>query len=92
MKVYVGSLHDSTVEADLEKMFSDMGNLVSVTLVKDRASGQSKGFGFIEFESRKDGHAAISKLNGQTLNGVNIVVNEAKERNRQHRPERNRRW
>ncbi|MCB0357592.1 MAG: RNA-binding protein [Bdellovibrionales bacterium] len=89
MKVYVGNLSQSIVENDLQNLFSTLGELVSVSIVKDRYSGSSRGFGFVEFESQKAGNSAISKYNGHLLNGAKIVVNAAKEKKLSDRP---RRW
>lgn len=89
MKLYVGNLNEGTVENDLRNLFSTVGELINVNIVKDRQSGNSKGFGFVEFESHKLGQTAISKFNGHLLDGVKITVNEAREKNRSDRP---RKW
>ena len=80
MKLYVGNIKEGTREEELSNLFSQVGDLVSVKIIKDRYSGNSRGFGFIEYENRKDGHSAITKLDGYSLKGSAIKVNEAKER------------
>ena len=80
MKLYVGNLSVQIVEDDLQNLFSPHGELVSVSIVKDRYSGSSRGFGFIEFESQSAGNSAISKFNGHALKGVKIKVNAASEK------------
>lgn len=85
MKIYVGNLHESTNEGGLENLFSAVGDIVSIVVIKDKISGGSKGFGFVEFESRKTGHTAISRFDGHNLCGVKIKVNTAKAKpNQRH--------
>ncbi len=76
-KLYVGNLPYSVTQADLEKMFSDKWTVLSTTLIMDKYSGRSKGFGFVELESDEDATAAIWELNGKDIEGRAIVVNEA---------------
>jgi RNA recognition motif-containing protein len=78
MKLYVGGLAYSVTEQELEALFAEVGKVASVAVIKDRDSGQSKGFGFVEMEDVKDGQNAIKELNGKDLNGRAIVVNEAR--------------
>ncbi len=78
MKLYVGNLPFSTTEADLTKLFSEVGNVQSTRLMTDRETGQSRGFAFVELADRSEGEAAITRFNGLLLNGRNIKVNEAK--------------
>jgi RNA recognition motif-containing protein len=77
-KLYVGNLSYSTTEDDLHKLFTQVGPVTSVTLISDRVSGQSKGFGFVEMESDKVAQEAIQRLNNQELNQRNITVSEAR--------------
>jgi len=77
-KLFVGSLPWAVNDDGLKKAFSPFGNVVSATVVVDRRSGRSKGFGFVEMENDSEAKAAIEALNGSELNGRNIVVNEAK--------------
>lgn len=92
MKVYVGNLNETVSDNELKDLFSAAGTLSSAVVVKDRDSGMSRGFGFLEFESRQDGEKAISQFDGHTLSGSQIKVNEAREKNRQNRPTRDRRY
>ena len=78
MKLYVGGLAYSVTDADLEAFFAELGKVVSATVIKDRDSGQSKGFGFVEMDDVKDGQNAIKELNGKDFNGRSITVNEAR--------------
>ncbi len=80
MKLYVGGLAYSVTDEELEAFFAEQGKVVSATVIKDRDTGRSKGFGFVEMEDIKEGQAAIKELNGKELNGRAIVVNEARPR------------
>ncbi len=77
-KLYVGNLPYSVTQADLEKMFSEKWTVLSTTLITDKYSGRSKGFGFVEIESDEDAAAAVEGLNGFDIEGRAIVVNEAR--------------
>jgi nucleolin len=76
----VGSLPWSVDDQKLKETFEPHGNVVSATVVTDRNSGRSRGFGFVEMESAEDAQKAISALNDSDMDGRNIVVNEAKAR------------
>lgn len=78
MKLYVGGLAYSITEKDLETLFTEQGQVVSVVVIKDRDSGQSKGFGFVEMADVKEGQNAIKTLNGKEVSGRSIMVNEAR--------------
>ena len=78
MKLYVGGLAYSVTEKELEELFAQIGKVVSVAVIKDRDSGQSKGFGFVEMEDVSAGQNAIKELNGKEVSGRAIVVNEAR--------------
>ncbi len=78
MKLYVGNLAFSTTEGDLSALFSEVGEVQSLKLMTDRETGQSRGFAFVELSNRTEGEAAITKFNGQMLNGRDMKVNEAK--------------
>ena len=77
-KLFVGSLPWAVDDEGLKQAFSSYGTILSATVVVDRRSGRSKGFGFVEMENDSEAVAAIEALNGSELNGRNIVVNEAK--------------
>ena len=77
-KLFVGSLPWAVNDEALKQAFAAYGTVVSATVVTDRRSGRSKGFGFVEFENDSEAKAAIEALNGSEMNGRNIVVNEAK--------------
>ncbi len=78
MKLYVGGLAYSVTEQELETLFAEYGKVVSAAVIKDRDSGQSKGFGFIEMAEDAEAKAAMAALNGKELSGRSIMVNEAR--------------
>jgi RNA recognition motif-containing protein len=78
MKLFVGGLSWDTTDESLRTFFSGAGNVVSASVVMDRFSGRSRGFGFVEMSNDEEAKKAISTLNGQTLDGRTIVVNEAR--------------
>jgi RNA recognition motif-containing protein len=78
MKIYVGNLSYQVTEEDLKTEFASFGQVDSVALIKDKFSGESKGFGFVEMGDNAQAQAAISGLNGKDLKGRNINVNEAR--------------
>src|SRR3972149_12222690 len=78
MKLFVGGLSWDTTDDSLKNFFASVGNVVSATVISDKFSGRSKGFGFVEMSSDDEAREAISKLNGQSLDGRTIVVNEAR--------------
>ena len=80
MKLYVGNLSFQTAGQDLQQLFAQAGTVESVSIVEDRETGRSRGFGFIEMSSKEEGTAAIAQFNGKEMNGRNLTVNEAKPR------------
>lgn len=80
VKLYVGNLAYSTTEDDLRNLFSQAGTVASVALIKDRDTGQSKGFAFVEMSTQAEAQNAITKFNGQTLNARDLTVNMARPR------------
>ncbi len=80
MKIYVGNMSYDTTEEDLRLACEAFGTVDSVTIIKDKDSGQPKGFGFVEMSSKAEGQAAIEGLNGQELKGRTLNVNEARPR------------
>jgi RNA recognition motif-containing protein len=79
-KLYVGNLSYNTSSSDLQQLFAQHGNVRSAEVIMDRATGRSKGFGFVEMESDEEAAAAIAALNGQQQDGRALTVNEAKPR------------
>jgi RNA recognition motif-containing protein len=79
-KLYVGNLPYTTVDADLENLFSQSGTVKSAQVIKDRVSGRSKGFGFVEMSSPDEAQSAINKFNGQDFSGRALTVNLARPR------------
>ncbi len=79
-KIYVGNLSYSTTEDGLFSVFSQFGQVVSATVIRDRLTDQSRGFGFVEMELDDDAMAAIAALNGQMIDGRRVRVNAAEER------------
>ena len=80
MKIYVGNLSYDVVESDLELAFGEFGQVTSVNILKDKQTGQSKGFGFIEMAVVSEGQAAIKEMNGKEFIGRELKVDQAKER------------
>lgn len=80
MKLYVGNLSFQTSSFDLQELFSGVGTVETATVVEDRDTGRSRGFGFVEMATREDGEKAIAELNGTEHNGRELKVNEAKPR------------
>lgn len=78
MKLYVGNLSYQSSGDELSELFGQVGTVVSASVVTDRESGRSRGFGFVEMSNSSEGQAAIDQLNGKELNGRNITVNEAR--------------
>jgi len=77
-KLYVGNLPDSATEQTLQDTFSQCGTVDSANVITDRDTGQSRGFGFVEMSSDSEAQKAIQELNGSSLDGREIIVNEAK--------------
>ena len=80
MRIYVGNLPYSVTDDDLREVFSEFGELASAEVIKDKYSGQSKGFGFVDMPNNSEADQAIKALNDQPLKGRNLTVNEAKPR------------
>jgi RNA recognition motif-containing protein len=78
MKLYVGNLSFEQTEEQLSTLFSEAGPVTSVRIITDRQTGQSRGFGFVEMETKAAGQKAISMFNGRTVDGRPLTVNEAK--------------
>jgi len=77
-KIYVGNLPFSATDAEIRELFAAHGTVESVSIITDRDTGRSKGFGFVEMGSEKEAQAAIAALNGQEVGGRALTVNEAK--------------
>ena len=80
MKLYVGNLSFKTSSEDLEQLFSQAGTVQSASIVEDRETGRSRGFGFVEMASAEEGQAAIQQFNGKEVGGRSLTVNEARPR------------
>ena len=80
MKLYVGNLSFETSSNELQTLFAQSGTVESVSLIEDRETGRSRGFGFVEMSTQAEGAAAIEKFNGQDLGGRALKVNAAKPR------------
>ncbi len=80
MKLYVGNLSFQTTSEDLQQLFAQAGTVESASVVEDRDTGRSRGFGFVEMSSKEEGNAAIQQFNGHEVGGRALNVNEAKPR------------
>ncbi len=80
MKLYVGNLAFQTSSEDLQQLFAQAGTVESASVVEDRDTGRSRGFGFVEMASKEEGEAAIAQFNDKEFNGRNLTVNEARPR------------
>jgi RNA recognition motif-containing protein len=80
MKLYVGNLSFQTSSDELKTLFSQAGTVESATVVEDRETGRSRGFGFVEMSSKQEGQKAIEQFNGKEFNGRTLTVNEARQR------------
>ena len=79
-KLYVGNLAFATTNADIEQFFAEVGTCTSASVITDRATGRSRGFGFVEMSSDSEAEKAIAELNGRELQGRKLNVSEARER------------
>ena len=80
MNIYVGNISYNTSEQALREHFASLGTVEDVRIINDRATGRSKGFGFVTFTNDDEARTAIAELNGVELDGRELVVNEARER------------
>ena len=80
MNIYVGNLSREVTEDDLREAFASFGQITSVTIIKDKFTNESKGFGFIEMPAKQEAQSAMNSLNGTDLKGKTINVNEARPR------------
>jgi RNA recognition motif-containing protein len=80
MNIYVGNLSFEVGEEDLRQAFSAFGQVATINIIKDKFSGESRGFGFVEMPAKAEADAAIAGLNGTDLKGRTLTVNEARPR------------
>lgn len=80
MNIYIGNLPFSATEDELREVFNGYGQVTSVTIIKDKMSGRSRGFGFVEMADDGEAQNAIQALNGKDFKGRGMVVNEARPR------------
>ena len=78
IRLYVGNLPHSMTEEQLNALFSEAGYVASAKIITDRQTGQPRGFGFVEMETKLEGQKAISMINGKTVDGRPLAVNEAR--------------
>jgi RNA recognition motif-containing protein len=91
MNIYVGNLSYNVTEDELQSLFGEYGSVTTVSVIKDKYTGQSKGFGFVEMGSQSEGEEAIKQLNGRSISGRAITVNVARPR-AERSDSRSRRW
>ena len=80
MNIYVGNLSRDIVEDDLRAVFSEFGQVTTITIIKDRFTSEPRGFGFVEMPQKNEAQAAITGANGREIKGQSIKVNEARPR------------
>ncbi|MDV6344928.1 MULTISPECIES: RNA-binding protein [unclassified Nitrosomonas] len=80
MNIYVGNLSYNVTDTKLQTLFGEFGKVMSINLIKDKYTGQSKGFGFVEMEKQSAAEEAVKQLNGRAVDGRNITVNIARPR------------
>ena len=85
MNIYVGNLSRDVSEEDLRQAFEAFGQIATVAVIKDKFSGESRGFGFVEMPSKDEAQSAIDGLNGKELKGQSLNVNEARPRSEDRR-------
>lgn len=85
MKIFVGNLSRRVTQEALQQMFETFGQVASAEIIKDKFSGESKGFGFVEMPSKTEAQAAMTGLNGRDMDGKSLTVNEARPRNNDRR-------
>ncbi|UCF63123.1 MAG: RNA-binding protein [bacterium] len=80
MNIYVGNLASSVTDDELRQTFEEYGEVSSATVLKDRYTGESRGFGFVEMQSKSEAIEAIKQVDGKEMNGKRLIVNEARPR------------
>jgi RNA recognition motif-containing protein len=86
MKIFVGNLSRRVTSDALQQMFETFGQVASAEVIKDKFSGESKGFGFVEMPTKTEADAAMTGLNGREVDGKSLNVNEARPRTNDRRP------
>jgi cold-inducible RNA-binding protein len=92
MKLYVGNLSFETTENDLQDLFEQHGKVTEVTLINDKMTGRSRGFGFVTMDEAASGTAAMNAVNGREVQGRTLTVNEARAREERPRQFAGSRW
>jgi RNA recognition motif-containing protein len=85
MKIFVGNLSRRATQEAVQQMFETFGQVASVEIIRDKFTGEAKGFGFVEMPSKDEAQAAMTGLNGRDLDGKALTVNEARPRNNDRR-------
>ncbi len=80
MNIYVGNLSRDVIDEDLRQAFEEFGQVESINIIKDKFTGESRGFGFVEMPSKDEARSAIDGMNGKDLKGRAVNVNEARPR------------
>jgi len=92
MNIYVGNLSHEATEDDVQEAFTSFGRVSSVTIIKDKFSGEPRGFGFVEMPNGMEAQTAIAGLHGKDVGGRSLTVNEARPREERGGPRRGPRW
>lgn len=88
MNIYVGNLPYDSTEEEISQLFAEFGTVSSTNIIKDKTTGNSKGFGFVEMDDDTEGQKAIDELNGAALRGRNLKINLARPRTERPRAPR----
>jgi RNA recognition motif-containing protein len=88
MNIYVGNLHFDLSEDELKKAFEEYGEVKAVKIISDKATGRSRGFGFVEMTNDNEAREAINNLNGADIKGRKVNVNQAREKERNNSGDR----
>lgn len=92
MNIYVGNLPYEFSEEELRQLFAEFGNVTSANVIKDKVTGNSKGFGFVEMDNDEDGQKAVDELNGTEIKGRSLKINLARPRTDKPRMAPRKKW
>jgi RNA recognition motif-containing protein len=80
MNIYVGNLERAVTDEELKEIFTEYGEITSASIIKDKYTGESRGFGFVEMPAKAEAIEAIKQVDGKEINGKRLIVNEARQK------------